>query len=253
MRSAGRAAGTIRVGIGGWDYAPWRETFYPPKHPKAKQLDYASRQVTAIEVNATYFKLRSPDLFARWRDATPDGFKFAIKASRFCTNRKLLGEGREGIARFLGQGIAELGDKLGPILWQFMATKRFDPEDFAAFLALLPKVEAGVPLTHVLEPRHESFRTPAFVEMARAAGAGIVLADSPDYPCFDEVSGPVAYARLQDSRSDEPAGYAPERLDHWTECARGWAASGRDAYLFFIGGAKERAPAAAAALLERLR
>ena len=245
--------GAIRVGIGGWDYGPWRETFYPPKHPKAKQLEYASRQVTAIEVNATYYKLQSPGLFARWRDAVPDGFKFAVKASRFCTNRKVLGEAGEGIARFLAQGLAELGPKLGPILWQFMGTKRFEPDDFRAFLALLPAAQDGIALTHVLEPRHESFRTPEFVEMARAAGSGIVFADAPDYPCFDEVSGPIAYARLQDSRSDEPAGYAPERLDHWTERARGWAVSGRDTYVFFIGGAKERAPAAATALLERLR
>jgi uncharacterized protein YecE (DUF72 family) len=262
------AAGAIRIGIGGWDYDPWRETFYPPRLAKAKQLEFASRHVTAIEINATYYKLQKPDTFAKWRDMVPDGFRFALKGSRFCSNRRVLGEAGEAVERFCGQGLAELGDRLGPILWQFMTTKMFDPDDFAAFLALLPRTVGGIPLIHAVEPRHESFRTPAFVEMARKAGVAIAFADSDEHPCLADLSGTIAYARLQRSRADQPAGYPPEALDRWAETARGWSRGEpppglptcappappgpRDTYVFFTSGAKERNPAAAMALIERL-
>jgi uncharacterized protein YecE (DUF72 family) len=224
--------------------------------------------VTAIEINATYYKLQTPDLFARWRDATPDGFRFALKGSRFCSNRKVLAGAGEAVERFCAQGFTELGEKLGPILWQFMATKRFEPEDFRAFLALLPRSAAGVPLAHAVEPRHESFRNPAFVAMAREAGVAIVFADSDEHPCFADLSGDFAYARLQRSREEEPAGYSAAELDRWAGIARAWSRGEtpeglptvaspapplpRDVYVFMIGGAKVRAPAAAMALLERL-
>ncbi|TFI56887.1 DUF72 domain-containing protein [Sphingomonas parva] len=262
------AAGAIRVGIGGWDYEPWRETFYPPGLPKAKQLEHAARHVTAIEINATYYKLQSPDLFARWAKAVPDGFKFALKGSRYCSNRRLLAEGGEAVARFCGQGFTELGDRLGPIVWQLMATKRFDPDDMRGFLALLPREVAGVRLSHAIEVRHESFRDPAFVAMARAAGVAIVFGDGAEFPCFADLSGDIAYARLMGARSEEPAGYSPAELDRWAAIASAWAAGEspadlpyaaeaapvrpRDTYVFMINGAKERAPAAAMALLERL-
>ncbi len=260
--------GTIRVGVGGWDYEPWRETFYPPKLPKAKQLEYAGQHLTATEINATYYKLQKPELFERWAKAVPDGFKFAVKASRFCTNRKLLGEGGEGIDRFCAQGFTELGDKLGPILWQFMGTKRFDPDDFGAFLKLLPKSQGGVPLRHAVEPRHESFRTPVFIAMARAADVAIVFAEADDYPCIADLSGDFVYARLQRSRAELATGYEPAELDRWAGVAKAWSRgespSGfpyagaapppqpRDTYVFFISGAKERNPSAAMALMERL-
>jgi uncharacterized protein YecE (DUF72 family) len=263
------AEGTIRAGVGGWDYDPWRESFYPPGLPKTKQLDYASSKLTATEVNATYYKLQKPELFAKWAKATPDGFKFAIKASRYCTNRKLLAEAGEGIARFCGQGITELGDKLGPILWQFMGTKKFEPDDFRAFLNLLPREQDGVPLRHALEPRHESFRCPEFVAMARAAGAAIVFADSDDYPCIPDLSGDFAYARLQRSRDEIATGYPDDELDRWADVARAWSRGEspanfpyaadapppqpRDTYVFVISGAKVRAPLAAMALLDRLK
>ena len=262
-------AGAIRVGIGGRDYDPWRETFYPAGTPKAKQLAYAAQQLTAIEINATYYKLQKPDLFARWAKTVPDGFRFAVKASRYCTNRKLLAEAGEAVEKFCGQGLTELGDRLGPILWQFMGTKRFDPDDFGGFLDLLPRAVAGVPLQHALEVRHESFRDPAFVEMARNAGAAIVFADSDDHPCLADLSGDFAYARLQRCRAEERSGYLAADLDRWAGVARAWAAGEspagfpyvaepapvrpRDTYVFMIAGAKERAPAAATALIERLR
>jgi uncharacterized protein YecE (DUF72 family) len=262
------AAGAIHVGIGGWDYDPWRETFYPPGLPKAKQLDHAASKLTAIEINATYYKLQKPELFAKWGKAVPDGFKFAIKGSRYCSNRKLLGEGGEGIERFCGQGFTELGEKLGPILWQFMATKTFDPDDFGAFLRLLPRQQDGVPLQHAVEVRHDSFRVPQFVAMAREAGVAIVYGDSDEYPCIADLSGDCAYARLQCTRPEEPTGYPADALDRWAAIARSWAAGEspdglpyaaepppvrpRETFVFMISGAKERNPAAALALIERL-
>jgi uncharacterized protein YecE (DUF72 family) len=261
-------AGAIRVGIGGWDHEPWRETFYPKGLPKAKQLEHAASRLTAIEINATYYKLQKPELFAKWAQAVPDGFKFAIKGSRFCSNRKVLGDGGEGMERFCGQGLVELGDKLGPILWQFMATKKFDPDDFGAFLKLLPKAQEGVKLSHAVEVRHESFRNPEFVTMARAAGVAIVYGDSDDFPCVADLSGDIVYARLMCAREDVETGYRAPELDRWAAIARSWAKGEsppdlpynadpapvrpRDTYVFFISGAKERNPAAAQALIERL-
>jgi uncharacterized protein YecE (DUF72 family) len=260
--------GLIRVGVGGWDYDPWRENFYPPKLPKSKQLEHIAGRLTAVEINATYYKLQKPELFERWAKSVPDGFRFAIKGSRFCSNRKILGDAGEAVERFFGQGLAELGDKLGPILWQFMATKKFEPDDFRAFLALLPRRVAGVALRHVVEPRHESFRDPAFVAMARAAGVGIAFADSDQFPCIADMSGDLVYARLQRSRAEVPTGYPPAELDRWAAVAKGWARGespqgfphvakapgprAREVYVFFISGAKERNPTAAEALIERL-
>jgi len=261
-------AGRIFVGIGGWDYEPWRETFYPPGLPKTRQLDHAASKLTAIEINATYYKLQKPELYARWAKAVPDGFKFTIKGSRYCTNRKLLADGGEGVERFCGQGFTELGDKLGPILWQFMATKQFDADDFAGFLKLLPAEKDGVKLQHAVEVRHESFRSAAFIDMARAAGVAIVFGDSDDFPCVADVSGDFVYARLMCARESLETGYDTAALDRWASIARGWAAGEspadlpynaepapkrpRDTYVFFISGAKERNPAAAMALIERL-
>jgi uncharacterized protein YecE (DUF72 family) len=237
--------GAVRVGIGGWDYDPWRGTFYPPGLPKARQLEFAAARLGAIEINATYYKLQKPELFAKWRDAVPKHFRFAVKGSRFCTNRKVLAEGGEAVARFCGQGLTELGDRLGPILWQFMAAKRFDPDDFGAFLRLLPETQDKVRLRHVVEPRHESFRCQEFTAMARTAGVGVVIADSDDYPLIAEPSGGLVYARLQRSPYDDAA------LDDWAGQATAWAEEG-DAYVFFVAGAKECNPAMAMALGERL-
>src|SRR5690242_16398900 len=257
--------GAIRVGIGGWTYEPWRGTFYPDKWPQKRELEFASRAVTAIEINGTYYSSFKPASFAGWAAAAPDDFVFAVKASRFCTNRKVLAEAGESVARFVSQGIVELGDKLGPILWQFMATKKFDADDFRAFLAMLPDKQDGVRLRHAVQVRHESFAVPEFVEMARAAGAAIVFADSADYPAIADVSGPFVYARLEAAREEQATGYASDELDRWAAVVRGWAGGEspadlpyvsapaesrpRDVYVFAINGAKVRAPAAAQALI----
>jgi len=242
----------IRVGIGGWTYEPWRGPFYPEGHAKARELEYASSHVTAIEINGTFYSTQKPATWADWAKRTPDNFVFTVKASRFCTNRRVLAEAGESIAKFVNQGLSELGPKLGPILWQFAATKKFDADDFGAFLKLLPTEVGGVPLRHALEPRHESFDDPAFFAMARAADAAVVFADDEKHPCFAEQTGPFTYARLQRQREDEPTGYSPSELDAWASEARNWEKGGRDVFVFMINGAKVRAPAAAMALLERL-
>jgi uncharacterized protein YecE (DUF72 family) len=244
--------GAIHVGIGGWDYDPWRGTFYPPSLAKAKQLEHASRRVTAIEINATFYKLQRPDLFQRWADATPQGFKFAVKGSRFCVNRRVLAEAGEAVGKFCGQGLEALGDRLGPILWQLAETKSFDADDFGAFLALLPREAAGVRLRHVLEVRHESFRDPRLAGMAQQAGVAIAYVDAPGVPRIDAPAPDFAYARLKGMREEEPEGYSPDDLDRWAALARRWSEGGREVFIFFINGAKVRAPAAAEALLRRL-
>lgn len=264
----GMSDNLIRAGIGGWTFEPWRGSFYPDKWPHKRELEYAASRVTAIEINGTYYSSFKPASFAGWAAAVPDDFVFAVKASRFCTNRKVLAEAGESVQRFVAQGITELGAKLGPILWQFMATKKFDADDFGAFLKLLPATHDGVALRHVVQVRHESFAVPEFVALARAAGVGIVFADSADYPAIADVSGDVAYARLENGLAEEPAGYAPAALDGWVAAARDWAAGGspapvpliaplapvrpRQVFVFFINGAKERAPHGAMAFLDRL-
>ena len=241
----------IRVGIGGWDFDPWRGTFYPEGLAKAKQLRFATEQLTAIEINSTYYSSQKPATFANWAKAAPDGFQFAVKASRFATNRKVLAEAAESVSRFLNQGIIELGDRLGPILWQFMATKKFDPDDFAGFLDLLPERQDGIRLRHALEVRHESFDDPAFFAMAKKANAAIVFADSDNFPEIEEPTADFTYARLQRCAEEVPTGYEGPALDKWAERARAWQERG-DVFVFFISGAKVRAPAAAMALQQRL-
>ena len=244
-------AGTIRVGVGGWDFDPWRGTFYPEGLAKTKQLAWAAERLTSIEINGTYYGRQKPATFAAWGKAVPDGFKFSVKASRYATNRKLLAEGGESIANFVQQGITELGDRLGPILWQFMATKTFDADDFAGFLALLPDSQDGIALRHAIEPRHESFRDPAFYALCRKAQVAIVFADDETFPCIDEATADFTYARLQRATEDCAAGYTEAALDGWADTLKGWAKRGY-VFAYFISGAKVRNPAAAMAMIARL-
>jgi uncharacterized protein YecE (DUF72 family) len=244
-------AGDIRVGIGGWTYAPWRGTFYPDDLVQRRELEYASRQVTSIEVNGSYYSAFKPATWAKWRDETPDDFVFAVKASRFCTNRRKLAEAGESVERFLGQGLDELGDKLGPINWQFMATKKFDPDDMAGFLALLPREIKKRPLRHALEVRHASFQDERFYDLARKHNAAIVFADHDEFPAIEEGTADFSYARLMRTRESIKTGYKPTEIAGWAKRTKSWAKRG-DAFVYFIAGAKVRAPAAAKALLAAL-
>lgn len=246
------SAGRIRIGIGGWTFEPWRGTFYPEGLRQKDELAYVGEHLTATEINATYYGTQKPASFANWAKAVPDGFQFAVKASRYCTNRRVLAEAGESIAKFTGQGIAELGDRLGPILWQFMPTKKFDAEDFGAFLKLLPASIDGLPLRHALEVRHESFDDPTFLAMARDAGAAVVLADHDEYPAIRGHDVGFSYARLMRARESEATGYSAKEIDGWADRARTLSRKG-DVYAFFISGAKVRAPAAAQAMIVALR
>ena len=243
--------GKIRVGVGGWTFEPWRGTFYPDDLTQARELEYAAQQLTSIEINGTYYGRQKPATFAKWAKAVPDGFVFSVKASRFCTNRKVLAEGAESIERFLTQGITELGDRLGPILWQFMATKKFDADDFAAFLSLLPATQDGIKLRHAIEVRHESFVDPVFYALARKANAAIVFADSHEFPMIDEATSDFTYARLQRSAEGVATGYSAEAIAAWAARAQLWAKRG-DVFAYFISGAKVRNPAAAQAMIARI-
>lgn len=243
--------GRIHVGVGGWTYAPWRGVFYPQGLPHKRELEFASRALTSIEINGTYYATFKPASWAKWRDETPDGFVFAVKASRHCTNRRALATAGESIARFVGQGLAELRDRLGPINWQLMETKRFDPDDVAAFLALLPREAAGLPLRHALEVRHASFQDQRFYDLARRHNVAIVFADDDTFPAIDEPTADFTYARLMRTEEQVATGYTPADLGRWAERAKGWARRG-DAFVYFIAGAKVRAPAAAQALIARL-
>lgn len=258
----------IRVGIGGWTFEPWRGAFYPEGLPQKRELEYASRQLSSIEINGTFYGSQKPASFAKWHDETPDDFVFALKGPRFTTNRKVLAEAGESIDRFFASGVMLLKDKLGPVNWQLMPTKKFDPEDFAAFLELLPKSVESRTIRHAVEVRHASFRTPELVALARTHGVAVVVAGDSDYPQIADVTAPFVYARVMGTKEDEPLGYPAADLDRWAERARRWQAggapddlerlaevpamTGRDVFLYVISGHKVRNPAAARALIDRL-
>lgn len=239
----------IRVGIGGWNFEPWQGEFYPPGLARHRELAFAAAAVTSIEINGTFYRSQTRATFEKWAASVPDDFVFAVKAPRYAVNRKQLSEAGESIERFTTGGLAALGAKLGPILWQLPPTRRFDPAEIAAFLALLPARAEDVPLRHAIEVRHASFAVPEFTRMAADAGAAIVFADADVHPSIDEATADFTYARLQRSLESEATGYAPADLEHWAQRARGWATGGRDVFVYFISGAKVRNPAAAGALI----
>jgi uncharacterized protein YecE (DUF72 family) len=243
----------IRVGIGGWTYPPWRGTFYPDKLPHSKELEYASRQFGAIEINATFYGRQSPKSWAAWAKVVPDGFQFAVKGSRYVVTRPKLADAGEGLGVYFAQGMSALGQKLGPVLWMLAARRKFDREDIAAFFELLPAKLDGIPLRHVIEPRHESFRDEAFFALCRDHNVAVVFGDDDEFPCIDADTASFAYARLQRMREEVPTGYDGASLDGFAKRARQWTKDGREAYVFMINGAKVRAPSAALALQERLR
>lgn len=243
----------IRVGIGGWTYPPWRGEFYPEKLPQKRELEYASRQFGAIEINATFYGRQSPKSWQTWEKQVPDGFEFAIKGSRYVVTRPKLADAGEGLDTYFAQGVAALGPKLGPVLWMLAARRKFDREDIGAFFKVLPKKLDGIPLRHAIEPRHESFRDESFFALCRDHDVAIVYGDDDEFPCIDADTASFAYARLQCMHEDVPTGYDEAALKRFAAKARKWRKSGRDGYIFMINGAKVRAPAAALALQERLR
>ena len=257
----------IRTGIGGWVYPDWRKgTFYPDGLAQKRELEWASRQLGAIEINGTYHSLQKPESFRKWREATPEGFVFAVKGSSYVTNRKVLASAGESLERFFGQGLEELGDRLGPILWQFMGTRRFDPEDVAAFLAMLPRELKGLPLRFAIEAGHESFACPQFVDMARAAGVAIVWLEQDGLGRIADRTADFAYLRCKNTQADEPTGYPSAELERIAKMCRAWesgdappdlpyagdpaTSEGKagEVYAFMIAGAKVKAPVAAQAL-----
>ena len=244
---------TVRVGIGGWTYPPWRGTFYPNGLPHSKELEFASQRIGAIEINATFYGRQSPKSWHNWAQAVPDGFQFAVKGSRFCVTRPKLADAGEGIQNFLAQGLSALGPKLGPILWMLASRRAFDRDDIARFLDLLPGELDGVALRHAIEPRHDSFRDERFFALCRDRDVAIVFGDDDEFPTIEADTASFAYARLQRMREEIATGYDKAALDRFAAKARQWRDDGRDSYLFMINGAKVRAPAAALALQERLR
>ena len=245
------AEGKIRIGVGGWTYPPWRGVFYPDKLPQTKELEYASRALNAIEINATFYGRQSPKSWAAWEKVVPDDFQFAVKGSRFCVTRSKLADGAEGIGNFVAQGFAALGPKLGPILWMLDKRRKFDREDIAGFLKLLPSEVEGVRLRHAIEPRSESFRDQAFFDLCREHDVAVVYDDDDEFPCLDADTASFRYARLQRMSEEIETGYDNPALDRFAALARDWS-RGKDVYIFMINGAKVRAPAAATALRQRL-
>lgn len=260
---------SIHVGIGGWNFEPWRDNFYPAGWPQSRELEYASRKLTAIEINSTFYGPQKPQTFARWAGETPDGFVFSLKAPRFATNRRVLAEAGDSITRFVRGGIAELGAKLGPIVWQFAPTKQYDAADFAAFLDLLPRELDGRPLRHAMDVRHDSFRSPDYLALARSRDVATVFTESDDYPPIPDLTGSFVYARVMRTHAGEPQGCKPQVLSALATCAQAWRDGSeptglprvedapaphqpRDVFVYFISGAKEKAPAAAMGLISAL-
>ncbi len=259
----------IRVGIGGWTYAPWRNNFYPPKLVQRRELEYASRHVSVIEVNGTFYGTQKPATYGKWRDETPDGFVFSAKAPMRIVQAKALARTGGQVQDFLG-GIAELGDKLGPIVWQFDKGPPIDSADFAAFAGLLPDAIDGRPLRHVLDVRDPAFVDADYLALARRHRLATVFTDSEEHPSFADITAGFVYARLMRSQAHLTTGYSDAELQRWSERARSWASGGepddlpriepvantgtatRDVFILFIASAKERNPAAAMALLHKL-
>lgn len=259
----------IRVGIGGWNYAPWRNNFYPAGLVQRRELEYASRQLRTIEINGTWYGAQKPATYAKWAAVTPADFMFSLKAPRYITEGRRLADTGRGIDGFIRGGLAEFGTRLGPILWQLPPSRPFDADDLAAFLDALPRELDGGPLRHVLEVRHASFLCERYVTLARSHAVPTVFTDSPDYPSLADLTGDFTYARLMRSADEIPTGYSPEELGRWAECARRWVAGNdidelphatalqsasqpRDVFVFFIGSAKQRNPAAAMSLQSRV-
>jgi uncharacterized protein YecE (DUF72 family) len=262
--------GQIYVGIGGWTFEPWRGAFYPKGLPHAKELAYAGARLTSIEINGTFYRTQSPATFRKWANEVQAGFVFALKGPRFAVNRRVLKEAGDSIKRFLDSGVTELGDRLGPLLWQFAPTNKFDPVDFGGFLELLPRKFDSRSLRHVIEVRHDSFRTPEFIALMRKFEMPIVFTDHAKYPNIADITGDFVYARLQRGKDTIATAYPPNDIKAWAQRLQNWARgkepgdlprigpastskpAPRDVFAYVIHEGKVRAPAGAMALIERL-
>jgi uncharacterized protein YecE (DUF72 family) len=242
----------IRIGIGGWNYKPWRGAFYPQGLAQARELEYASNRLSSIEINSTFYGSQKPASFEKWRAATPKDFMFSVKAPRFATHRSVLAEAGGSIDRFFSSGVLLLREKLGPINWQFSPTKRFDAADMEAFMALLPVNLEGRSIRHAIEVRHASFAVPEFTMLARKYRVATVLAAESVYPEIEDAEAPFVYVRVMGASAKWKIGYSRHALDAWAGRAKAWKAAGRDVFLYFISGSKVRNPAAAMALIERM-
>jgi uncharacterized protein YecE (DUF72 family) len=268
--TAAKKSGHIHIGVGGWTFAPWRGVFYPDKWPQAKELEYAASKLTSIEINGTYYGSQKPESFRKWAREVPDGFVFSVKGPRFATNRRVLAEAGDSIKHFYNTGVLELGDRLGPVLWQFAPTKKFDEADFGKFLELLPRELDGRKLRHVVEVRHDSFRVPAFIALLRKFEIPVVFAEHATYPGISDVVADFVYARLQKGNDELKSCYPPKQLDAWAKRLQIWAAGGepddlprvdptsakqqqRDVFAYVIHEGKVRAPAGAMELIERVK
>lgn len=241
--------GTIRIGISGWTYAPWRGVFYPKGLPQKRELSYAAESFASVEINGTFYGLQKPQAFRRWREETPDDFVFSIKGSRYITHMLKLKEVETPLANFFASGVLALGPKLGPLLWQFPARMKFDHDRFARFLDLLPRTsgdaatlarkhdarlegraltesEADLPLRHAFEIRSTSFCTPAFVDLLKAHNAALVVADTVEWPLVMDMTADFVYCRLHGSEVLYTSGYDDAALDLWAERVKAWAKGG---------------------------
>lgn len=261
-------AGKIHIGVGGWTFEPWRGVFYPEGLVQRRELEFMSQNLSSGEINGTFYGSQKPTSFQKWHDEVPEDFVFALKGTRYVTNRRALAEAGESLSKFLSSGVTLLGAKLGPINWQLAATKKFDPEDFAAFLALLPHEMDGLRIRHAVEARHESFCDAKAVALAREHGVALVAGCDSDFPVIADPTTDFVYLRLMGTREDEENGYSDAELDAWAERLNIYAAGGvpddlptfgpapekkpREVFAYVISGAKQKNPAAAQALIERL-
>src|SRR3954451_11877362 len=266
-----KSSGSIYLGVGGWNFPPWRGVFYPKGLAQAKELAYAASHLTSIEINSTFYGSQKPETFRKWARETPDGFVFSVKGPRFTTNRRVLAAAGESIQYFLKTGVTELGERLGPLLWQFAPTKKFDEADFGSFLELLPETQDGLKLRHAVEVRHDSFRSPAFIALLRNFNVAVVCAEHATYPGIADVTSDFVYLRLQTGNDTIKTGYPPKELDAWAERLKTFAKGGvptdleqvdpksqpktapRDVFAYVIHEGKVRAPAAAMELIERVK
>jgi uncharacterized protein YecE (DUF72 family) len=284
---------TIRIGISGWTYKPWRGVFFPKGLPQKHEMAYAARSFPSIEVNGTFYGLQRPKSFRTWHDGTPDDFVFAIKASRYITHIRRLRDAEKPLANFFAQGVLALGKKLGPILWQLPPSYRFDAERLEAFLKLLPhdteaaaalarRHEAGMKgrvflkpegrrrLRHAMEIRHESFRDPDFVRLLRKYRVGLVVADTVEWPRLGDITADFVYVRLHGSERLYASGYSDAALQDWARRLRSWSRSRaprdidrlakagprvkvKDIYVYFDNDMKVKAPFDALKLAQRLK